>query len=135
MMGDSLTISSATLKQAHLCFGHPSIVASRQAIPEWRRSEISKMSRSFSVPDGMQLVFYLVLFSSFFDKVFDFFQLVITARFEPAGVMKDKAVSRWKLELVFDIVFSALDNCCECIIIGGRRTIRYRPTLRVSTLI
>jgi len=54
----------------------------------------------------MQLILQLL---ALFDKILDPIQLRVdsTARFEPAGVMKDKAVSRWVLKLVFDLVFSA----------------------------
>jgi hypothetical protein len=56
----------------------------------------------------MQLILQLLALSSVFDEVLDPFQLDSTACFEPAGVVKDKAVSCWVLKLVFDIVFSAL---------------------------
>jgi len=46
--------------------------------------------------------------SSSVDKILDFVQFVSTARFEPAGVVEDKAVSCWILKIVFDIVFPAL---------------------------
>lgn len=68
------------------------------------------MIRRFGAPDGVQLIFQFLAFSSFFDKVLDLIQLASTARFEPAGVVKDKAVRCWILKLTFDLVFSALKN-------------------------
>lgn len=56
----------------------------------------------------MQLILQLLALSSDFDEILDLFQLVSTACFEPAGVVKDEAVSCWVLKLVFDLVFSAL---------------------------
>jgi hypothetical protein len=56
----------------------------------------------------MQLILQLLALSSVFDEVLDLFQLVGTACFEPAGVVKYKAVSCWVFKLVFDLVFSAL---------------------------
>jgi hypothetical protein len=56
----------------------------------------------------VQLIFQLIAVSSFFDKILDFGQFVSTARFEPAGVVEDKAVRCWILKIVFYIVFSAL---------------------------
>jgi hypothetical protein len=58
----------------------------------------------------MQMILQLLALSPLFDKVLDLFQLVSTTRFEPAGVMKDKAMRCWILELMFDVVFSALNN-------------------------
>jgi hypothetical protein len=82
----------------------------------------------------MHFILQLLALSPVFDKVLDLFQLVSTTRFEPAGVMKDKAVSCWILKLMFDAVFSTLNNYSECIIIGGRRSMLYRPKLTVPTL-
>ena len=82
----------------------------------------------------MQMILQLLALSPLFDKFLDFFQLISTTRFEPAGVMKDKAMSRWILKLMFDVVFSALNNYSECNIIGGRRSMLYRPKVTVPTL-
>jgi hypothetical protein len=62
----------------------------------------------------MQMILQLLALSPVFDEVLDFCQLVSTTRFEPAGVMKDKAVSCWILKLMLDVVFSALNNYSEC---------------------
>jgi len=64
----------------------------------------------FGAPDGMQLILQFLFFSSALDKFLDSFQLVSAARFEPAGIMENKAVSCRILKLMFDIVFSALKN-------------------------
>jgi hypothetical protein len=56
----------------------------------------------------MQLILQFLFFSSALDEFLDFFQLDSAARFEPAGIMKNKAVSCWVLKLMSDIVFSAL---------------------------
>jgi hypothetical protein len=56
----------------------------------------------------MQLILQLLALSSDSDEVLDFFQLVSTARFEPARVVEDKSVSCWILKLVSNIMFSAL---------------------------
>jgi hypothetical protein len=40
----------------------------------------------------MQLIFQFLALSSHVDKVLDFFQLISTARFKPAGVVEDKSV-------------------------------------------
>jgi len=59
------------------------------------------------------LILQLLGLGSVFDKVLDLIQLDITARFEPAGVMKDEAIGCWVLKLVFNVVFSALKNYIE----------------------
>jgi hypothetical protein len=74
------------------------------------------MTRRFDAPDGVQLIFQFLLFSSTLNKFPDFVQLESAAGFKPAGIMEDKAVSGWILKLMFDIVFSALKNYIECII-------------------
>jgi hypothetical protein len=95
--------------------------------------KLCKITGSISAPDDMQMILQLLALSLVFDKVLDLFQLVSTTRFEPAGVMKDKAMSCWILELMFDVVFSALNNYSECNIIGGRRSMLYRPKVTVPT--
>ena len=77
----------------------------------------------------MQLILQLLALSSDFDKVFDFFQLISTACFEPAGIVKDKSMSCWELKLVSNIMFSALENYIESIMmedVGRPDTDRYR---------
>jgi hypothetical protein len=66
----------------------------------------------------MQSILQLPALSLGFDKVLDFFQLVSTACFEPTGVVKDKSTSSWVLKLVSDVMFPALKNPVECIIMS-----------------
>ena len=73
------------------------------------------MAQRFGAPDGVQLVLQFLFCSSALDEFLDFFQLVSTACFEPAGIMEDETVSCRILKLVFDIVFSALKNYTEYI--------------------
>jgi len=113
--------------------GHSPIVASRDAVPEQGMSEYEKVMQVFGAPDSMQLIPQLLALSSPFDKVLDLIQLICAARFEPTGVVKDKAMSCRILKLVFDVVFSTLNDYIECVITGGCKPIRYTPKLKDST--
>jgi hypothetical protein len=63
-----------------------------------------------TVPDGVQLIFQPRSPSSLGHEVLDFLQFARGACLEPAGVVKDKPMSRWINDLCFDVMLPALDR-------------------------